>query len=69
VPVDLCNATNGRLDIAPSGTVSVEQQNGDPFTNAQCFTSLDGVSFAKSATSFTALDAEERLGQRPVRHL
>ncbi len=30
VPVDLCNATNGRLDIAPSGAVSVQQQSGDP---------------------------------------
>ena len=55
VPVDLCNATNGRLDIAPSGVVSVQQQNGDPFSNAQCFTSLDGVSFALSATGFTGL--------------
>jgi len=44
VPVDLCNATNGRLVIQPSGVVSVEAGGGD-FTNAQCFTSLDGVSF------------------------
>jgi hypothetical protein len=55
VPVDLCNATNGRLDIAPSGVVTVEQQSGDPFSNAQCFTSLDGASFALSATGFTGL--------------
>ncbi len=55
VPVDLCNATNGRLDIAPSGAVSVQQQSGDPFANAQCFTSLDGVTFALSAASFTGL--------------
>ncbi len=54
VPVDLCNATNGRLDIAPSGVVTVQQQ--DPgFANAQCFTSLEGVSFATSAASFTGL--------------
>jgi len=44
VPVDLCNATNGRLVIQPSGVVSVEAGGGD-FSNAQCFTSLDGVSF------------------------
>jgi len=44
VPVDLCNATNGRLDIAPSGVVSVEAEGGT-FSNAQCFTSLDGASF------------------------
>jgi len=42
VPVDLCNATNGRLFIQHNGVVSVEAQD---FTNAQCFTSLDGVSF------------------------
>src|SRR6516225_1413600 len=50
VKVDLCNATNGRLHIAPSGVVAVEAQN---FTNAQCFTSLDGASFAKAPASFT----------------
>jgi hypothetical protein len=54
VPVDLCSATNGRLDISPSGVVSVQAEGGT-FSNAQCFTSLDGVSFAKSATSFTSL--------------
>ena len=54
IPVDLCNATNGRLDIAPSGVVSVEAEGGT-FSNAQCFTSLDGAKFAKAATSFTTL--------------
>ncbi|HET6842985.1 MAG TPA: hypothetical protein VFK06_15125 [Candidatus Angelobacter sp.] len=54
VPVDLCNATNGRLHIMPSGDVIVEAQ-GSAFTNAQCFTSLDGASFAPAATGFTAL--------------
>jgi hypothetical protein len=44
-PVDLCNATNGRLHITPSGTVTVEAE-GSTFTNAQCFTSLDGAWFA-----------------------
>src|SRR5438034_1458378 len=52
VPVDLCNATNGRLHIQHNGTVTVE---AGTFANAQCFTSLDGVSFAKTATSYTAL--------------
>jgi hypothetical protein len=54
VPVDLCNATNGRLIIEHSGVVTVEAEGGT-FSNAQCFTSLDGATFAKSATSFTAL--------------
>jgi hypothetical protein len=44
VPVDLCDATNGRLNISPSGVVDVEAETS--FSNAQCFTSLDGVSFA-----------------------
>jgi hypothetical protein len=46
VAVDLCNATNGRLIIQANGVVTVQQETGTPFSNAQCFTSLDGVSFA-----------------------
>jgi hypothetical protein len=46
IPVDLCGGNNGRLNIQPNGVVTVEQQSGDPFSNAQCFTSLDGASFA-----------------------
>ena len=46
IPVDLCGGNNGRLIIAPNGAVTVEQQSGDPFSNATCFTSLDGASFA-----------------------
>ena len=44
VKVDLCDATNGRLFIQHNGVVSVEAEGGT-FANAQCFTSLDGVSF------------------------
>lgn len=46
IPVDLCGGNNGRLNIQPNGVVTVEQQSGVPFSNAQCFTSLDGASFA-----------------------
>ena len=53
VPVDLCNAANGRLDIAPSGVVSVQAEGS--FSDAQCFTSLDGASFALSDSSFTPM--------------
>jgi hypothetical protein len=53
VPVDLCDATNGRLHIQSNGNVTVEAETG--FSNAQCFTSLDGASFAKSANLFTPL--------------
>ena len=45
VQVDLCNATNGRLQIEPSGVVTVQAEGGT-FSNAACFTSLDGVWFA-----------------------
>jgi hypothetical protein len=54
LPIDLCNATNGRLHIKPSGAVDVEAEGGT-FSNAQCFTSLDGASFAPNSTGFTAL--------------
>jgi len=53
VPVDLCNAHKGRLFIQPTGVVSVQAEGA--FSDAQCFTSLEGASFALSAASFTAL--------------
>ena len=51
VPVDMCNATNGRLRIQPTGTVSVQAETS--FSNAQCFTSLDGASFDRNTSSGT----------------
>lgn len=48
VPADLCDSTNGRLDIAPSGAVEIEEQDGS-LDDANCFTSLDGVSFVQSS--------------------
>ncbi|MGD1022157.1 MAG: hypothetical protein ABR880_05190 [Candidatus Sulfotelmatobacter sp.] len=54
IPIDLCNATNGRLFIQPTGVVIVQAEGGT-FSNAQCFTSLDGASFALNATGFTSL--------------
>ncbi len=50
VPVDLCGVNNGDLSIAPSGAVTVEAEGG-AFANAQCGTSLDGVSFALLAAT------------------
>jgi hypothetical protein len=52
-PVDLCDAAKGRLNILPTGEVTV-QAEGD-FASAQCFTSLEGVSFAAAANGFSAL--------------
>ncbi len=54
VKADLCEAANGRLDILPDGTVTVEPEGA--FSTAECFTSLDGASFAMNSTGFTALD-------------
>jgi len=53
VKVDMCNATNGRLHITPSGVTDIEAEGS--FTNAQCFTSLDGASFALRTTGYTNL--------------
>jgi hypothetical protein len=53
VPVDMCNSAKGHLEIKPSGVVFVETEQA--FSNATCFTSLDGVSYALSAKSFTSL--------------
>lgn len=53
VPVDLCGGKKGRLNIAADGTTAV-QADGD-FSDAQCFTSLEGVTFAKAAGSFVVL--------------
>jgi hypothetical protein len=44
IPIDLCNGANGALRIQPDGVVQVSAENG-VFSNAQCFTSLDGVFF------------------------
>src|SRR5205085_2197102 len=65
VPVDLCDATNGRLLIQPSGVVSVEAEGGNsasarhlaPLRNAR--PNLERLHLARAA---------ERLDERPTRH-
>ena len=54
VSVDLCNATKGRIHIVPSGVVDVEAEGGT-FSNAQCFTSLDGAVFVATPSGFNLL--------------
>jgi hypothetical protein len=44
VPIDLCNATKGRLFIPTNGVVAVQAETS--FSNAQCITSLDGAAYA-----------------------
>jgi hypothetical protein len=46
IQVDMCNANSGRLQIEPTGVVTVQAQGG-AFSNAACFTGLDGATFAK----------------------
>ena len=53
IPVDLCNANKGRLHITPTGDVDVQAETA--FSDAQCFTSLDGASFALNSNGYTAL--------------
>ena len=52
----MCGAAKGRIHITPAGVVTI-QPFGLPDT-ATCFTSLEGASFALSATGFTALTLE-----------
>jgi hypothetical protein len=54
VPINLCDASKGRLRIYPSGTVVVEAEGG-AWANAQCFTSLEGASYAVNNTGYTNL--------------
>ncbi len=56
VPIDLCGASDGRLRIGSTGTVTV--QADDSFSDAQCFTSLDGAHFAVNPASQTLLTLE-----------
>ena len=53
VSVDMAGATHGQLSITTDGTVQVKAETS--FSNAQTFTSLDGASFALSATSYAPL--------------
>ena len=47
-PLISCDAgAAGRLRIQPSGQVSIQAVG--PFSDAQCFTSLDGASFVAPA--------------------
>jgi hypothetical protein len=50
---DMCNATNGRIYVAPDGTASVQAENDA--ANAKCMTSLDGATYAVSSEGFKLL--------------
>jgi Trypsin len=52
-PVDLCDARKGRITIEIDGTTEV--QAADSFADAQCFLSLEGVTFPKGTAGSAAL--------------
>lgn len=48
VPIGLCGAKKGRLNISPTGAVDIQYYSGTGggvLSDAQCFASLEGVSF------------------------
>ncbi len=51
--VDLCNASNGRILINPDGTTAIDAQFD--YSDAQCLTSLDGVTYALDGSSYKPL--------------
>jgi len=57
VPTDLCGAAKGRLVIQPTGAVTIEA-GGGAWSAAQCFTSLEGVSFVASAAGVIPLSLQ-----------
>jgi hypothetical protein len=67
IPVDLCNASNGRLIIQTNGVVSVQAEGA--FSNAQCFTSLEGATFASTTAGFTALNLQDGWAPTPANSL
>jgi hypothetical protein len=54
VPVDMCDGTNGRLQIGTNGSVSLREEDGGT-SFEDCFTSLDGASFVLHPKNSTAL--------------
>jgi hypothetical protein len=55
LPIDLCGGTKGALLIQSNGTATVYASGGAVWSDAQCFTSLDGVSFSQTAAGFTSM--------------
>jgi hypothetical protein len=53
LPVDLCNAAKGRLILQPNGWATI--QTFGPFGDAQCFTSLEGLTYQTDSFLYTPL--------------
>jgi hypothetical protein len=63
IPVDMCGSTRGRLFIQSSGTVSVQTEGA--FSNATCFTSLEGAAFAITTAGYTSATYENSWSGAP----
>lgn len=55
LPIDLCGGKKGYLLIAANGTATVGVNGSGAWSDAQCFTSLDNVSYAQTASGYTPL--------------
>jgi hypothetical protein len=50
LPVDMCNGHKGRIIIETNGDTTLQAEKD--FSDAQCFTSLDGLSYVTASTGF-----------------
>jgi hypothetical protein len=69
-PVLLCNNTAGHVRIETNGVMTIVAENGN-LADAQCLTSVEGVSFAQTNSGFTSLSLQNNwthapLGTRPA---
>lgn len=53
LPTTLCNSRKGRIRVSKTGRVFVTAESA--FSDAQCFTSLDGLKFARSTAGYAPL--------------
>jgi hypothetical protein len=65
LPVNLCNSVNGQLEVQTNGVVTVSAESRS-FSDASCFTSLDGVSFAKTTSGFEPLTLQSGWSDAPA---
>src|SRR5262249_27072466 len=64
VPLDPCDAPNRLPVIPPNSATSVDAEGGT-FSNAQCFTSLDGASLPDARPIFTKLTLQNGWANAP----
>lgn len=53
IKLDLCDAANGMLIVNPDGSTEIGAENS--FSDAQCFSSLDGVTYSLSTDGYHKL--------------